>query len=107
MGEVCASCCHESLPSVHGLGYLGDRVEVVVEGYGFAVEVEHGAAGGVEDVVAGGEVPDGEAFGELDDGFGHAGGDVAEADGAEVHADPSSGRLRRAGGGGRCRRPPR
>jgi hypothetical protein len=54
--------------------------------------------GGVQDVVAGGEVPDGEAFGEFDDGFGHAGGDVAEADGAEVHSDPSSALAVAAGG---------
>src|ERR1700730_14237012 len=81
-GLVCGG--DECLSLVHGLCYVGQRVEFVVEWESVALEVEDGATGGVEDVVAWGEVPDRESFRELDHCVGEACGDMAQADGAEV-----------------------
>ena len=81
---------YELLAWCHGFGDVGEGIEAVVEGERVAVEGQGGAASGVQDVVARGEVPDGEAFGEFDGGIGEASGDMAEADRAEVDADAAA-----------------
>jgi hypothetical protein len=73
-GESRVGGCDECLAWRHGAGDIGQGGQVVVEGQGLAVEAENRASGGVQDV-------------------GEAGGDVAQADRAEVDADTAASRA--------------